>query len=139
VITIRLLTSVSLVAAVVSCSKPPQKPVTYPVTGRVLYEGKPAVGAVVILHPADGSITGDRPRAKADATGEFTLTTFTTGDGAPSGEYVVTVGWKQTGDHPEQGIDLLPAAYSDPKTSTLKATIASGGNEPLVLKLTRKP
>lgn len=110
-----------------------------PVSGRVLYEGNPATGAVVILHAIGGAATGERPRAKADGKGEFTLSTFTNGDGAPAGEYAVTVEWKRSDDHPEQGADLLPAAYSDPKTTKLKATITAGTNEALVLKLSRRP
>jgi len=125
--------------ALASCSKSPEKPATYPVNGQVLYEGKPAPGAVVILHRADASSTPDRPRAKADAKGEFSLTTFTNGDGAPAGDYVVTVEWKRVDDHPEQGVDLLPASYSNPKISKLKVTITAGSNEPLVLKLQRNP
>ena len=131
--------AVLLAVALASCSKSTDRPATYPITGRVLYEGRPASGAVVILHRADGANTSERPRAKADAQGEFTLTTFTTGDGAPAGEYAVTVEWRRADDHPEQGVDLLPPSYSDPKTSKLKVTIAGGSNEPLVLKLTRKP
>lgn len=129
--------SMLLAAVLASCSKAPDKPATYPVTGRVTFEGNPAAGAVVILHPTNAS--AERPRAKADAKGEFTLTTFANGDGAPAGEYAVTVEWRKADDHPEQGVDLLPAAYGDPKTSKLRATIAAGGNEPLVVKLTRKP
>lgn len=136
---IRIWTVALLAVALVSCSKSPEKPATYPVTGRVMYEGNPASGAVVILHAIGGSATGERPRAKADGKGEFTLTTFTNGDGAPAGEYAVTVEWKRAEDHPEQGADLLPAAYSDPKTTKLKATISAGTNDPLVLKLSRKP
>jgi len=103
----------------------------------VTFEGNPAAGAVVILHSASES--AERPRAKANAKGEFTLTTFANGDGVPAGDYTVTVEWKKADDHPEQGVDLLPAVYADPKTSKLRATIAVGGNEPLVLKLQRKP
>ena len=128
-----------LAVAVASCSKPAGRPATYPVTGTVLFEGNPAAGAVVILHPAAGSSATDRPRGKADAKGEFALTTFAAGDGAPAGDYAVTVEWRKVGDHPEQGVDLLPPAYGDPKTTRLKATVAPGVNEPLLLKLTRKP
>ena len=136
---IRVWAVALLAVALASCSKSPEKPATYPVSGRVLYEGNPATGAVVILHAIGGAATGERPRAKADGKGEFTLSTFTKGDGAPAGEYAVTVEWKRSDDHPEQGVDLLPASYSDPKISKLKVTIAAGSNEPLVLKLTRKP
>ena len=130
---------VLFVFLLVSCAKPPENPPTYLVTGRVLLEGNPAHGAVVILHPSNGEATTNRPRAKTDAKGEFTLTTFTNGDGAPAGDYTVTVEWKRADDHPEQGTDLLPSVYSDPKTSKLKVTITPGNNEPLSLKLSRKP
>jgi len=139
VIPLRIWPVALLAVALVSCSKSPEKPATYPVNGRVLYEGNPAAGAVVILHTIGGAATGERPRAKTDGNGEFTLTTFKNGDGAPAGQYGVTVEWKQTDDHPEQGVDLLPAAYSDPETSKLTATISAGSNEPLVLKLSRQP
>jgi hypothetical protein len=122
-----------------SCSSAPSRPPTYPVSGSVTYEGKAAAGAVVVLHPASGTATADRPRGKADATGAFTLTTFSAGDGAPAGEYAVTLEWKRIDDHPEQGTALIPAAYGDPKISKLRATVVAGENPPLVLKLTRTP
>lgn len=128
-----------LAVALSSCSKTADRPPTYTVGGRVVFEGNPAAGAVVIFHPTTGTPAAERPRAKTDANGEFKLTTFAADDGAPAGEYAVTVEWKKVGDHPEQGVDLLPAAYADPTTSRLKATVTAGTNEPLVLKLTRKP
>ena len=131
---------VLLAFSLVSCAKAPNHPPVYPVKGRVLYEGKPAPGAVVILHPStDEPAKASRPHARADANGEFELTTYRTGDGAPAGTYVVTLEWKQAGDHPEQGAELLPPGYGDPSTSKLRATVTPGPNEPLVLQLTARP
>lgn len=129
-----------LVLSLTSCAKSPDHPPVYPVKGRVLYEGRPAPGAVVILHLATGEPAKvSRPHARADANGDFELTTYRTGDGAPAGTYVVTLEWKQAGDHPEQGAELLPPVYGDPSTSKLRATVTPGANEPLVLQLTSRP
>jgi hypothetical protein len=104
-----------------------------------LYEGKPAPGAVVILHSTDDAANACRPRGRADTAGEFELTTYQAGDGAPAGTYVVTVEWRQAGDHPEQGTELLPPVYGDPRTSKLRVTVTTGDNEPLVLRLKARP
>jgi hypothetical protein len=128
-----------LVVSFLSCARAPNHPPVYPVKGRVLYEGKPASGAVVILHSTDDAAKAGRPRGRADAAGEFELTTYQAGDGAPAGTYVVTVEWRQAGDHPEQGKELLPPAYGDPRTSKLRVTVTAGPNEPLVLRLTARP
>ena len=64
----------------------------YPVHGRVLLDGKPMAGAMVILHPAgDVGLNGLRPRALADADGWFKIYTYVIGDGAPAGNYAVTI------------------------------------------------
>jgi hypothetical protein len=129
-----------LAFGLVSCAKAPNHPPVYPVKGRVLYEGRPAPGAVVLLHsPKEEAAKASRPHASADANGQFELTTYRTGDGAPAGTYVVTLEWKQAGDHPEQGAELLPPVYGDPSTSQLRATVIPGPNEPLVLQLTSRP
>jgi hypothetical protein len=64
----------------------------YPVHGRVLLDGKPMVGAMIILHPVgDVGLNGLKPRALADADGWFKVYTYAIGDGAPAGQYAVTV------------------------------------------------
>jgi hypothetical protein len=109
------------------------------VKGRVLYEGRPAAGAVVILHSTDKAAQGSRPHGRADANGEFELTTYRSGDGAPAAAYVVTLEWKEPDDSPEGGMELLPPVYSDPNTSKLTVTVTPGPNEPLDLRLTARP
>ena len=128
-----------LALSAASCARAPDRPLVWPVKGRVLYEGRPAAGAVVILHTTDEAAKAIRPHGRADANGEFELTTYVAGDGAPAAAYVVTVEWKRAEDHPEQGLDLLPPVYSDPNASRLKVTVAPGPNEPLVLPLTARP
>jgi hypothetical protein len=81
----------------VSCGPKPRA--LYPVQGKILFEGKPADGAVVVLHPVDDpSPQAVRPAGHVGADGSFTLNSYlpstqATGPGAPAGEYAVTVTW----------------------------------------------
>jgi len=103
---------------------------TYPVSGQVLRGDKPIFYATVVLHPK--SNIGDqslRPRGVTDPDGKFALTTFTADDGAPAGDYDVSV-TQWTTDKPEEGpINRLAAKYADPATSGLKITVGSSPNE----------
>jgi hypothetical protein len=119
--------SVVVLAAVAflpSCGSS-RKPV-YPVAGHVFLKHKPVAGATVILHPVNAA-PGDatKPAGKVDDQGEFKLTTYTQGDGAPEGDYVVTVEWRAPKRSPVDAypIDRLQGRYSDPKTSTLRAHV----------------
>ena len=67
---------------------------TYPVKGTVRVDGKPANGATVSFYPKE--IVGDKPyhpSGQTNENGEFNLSTFVTDDGAPAGEYDVTITW----------------------------------------------
>jgi hypothetical protein len=67
-------------------------PKTYAVEGKVLHGGRPAAGARVVFHPKDNADPqAPRPHGTAGADGSFHLTTNRPGDGAPAGEYSVTV------------------------------------------------
>jgi hypothetical protein len=70
-----------------------RQPGKYPVRGTVTAaDGKPAVGAVVMFHPA-GAKTEKAIVGGADDKGEFVMTTDQPGDGVLAGEYTVTVVW----------------------------------------------
>jgi hypothetical protein len=62
---------------------------TYEVNGQVNVNGRPAEGAIVIFCPVNQSAEVEhlRPAGMANASGQFTLTTFEPNDGAPAGEY----------------------------------------------------
>src|SRR5262245_11865951 len=83
-----------LLVAVAGCSSGSERVPVFPVRGQVFYQSKPAVGAVVILNPQDASL-GERlpmrPNGKVEADGSFQITTYETNDGAPAGEYKVTI------------------------------------------------
>ena len=99
---------------------------TYPVKGSLLVDGKPAKGATVSFHPKE--IVGDKPylpTGRTDDNGEFSLATFVTDDGAPAGEYDVTVVW-HVRYNPISTLwegDKLNGQYATKAKSTLRVTV----------------
>jgi hypothetical protein len=134
----RRLLGLTLAGAVLfawGCGNSDRKPV-YPVHGQVLVDGQPAAEALVTFHPV--RVGKDSPRAvgNVDAKGNFRLTTYTQGDGAPEGEYQVSVHWflatpvpDAAGGEEHQTVNVLPARYADPGSSGLRVTVARGSNE----------
>jgi hypothetical protein len=126
---------VPVVVLVLGCG-PGRKPV-HPVQGKVLVQGQPAARALVTFHPVDAAADTEvlRPVGQADEQGNFTLTTYRQGDGAPAGEYRVTVQWllatpvnQQTRDE-YVTVNYLPARYGQPASSGLAATVSPGNNQ----------
>src|SRR5439155_239758 len=120
-----------LAALCASCEGNRRKPV-FPARGQILFDGKPAAGATVFFQPVVTEPDGIAPYAVTDASGAFRLTTYLTYDGAPAGEYVVTVrypGPPRRGSDEDQGPDRLVGRYADVATSPLRATIEKKPNE----------
>ena len=123
----RTLLPVLFVLAAAGCGS--KGPVLVPVTGKVFVNGKPAEHAVVVLHPLTASDL-PKPRGTVSADGSFTLTTHTTGDGAPPGEYRVTVEqWLAGAKADDPPTSRLPAKYAKPETSGFTATVGDGATE----------
>ena len=103
----------------------------YPVSGQVLFAGRPLAEALVVFHPQDR--TRRSLTAHTDSSGRFRLTTQRPGDGAPSGVYVVTIEYRdlvQEGDERSRvGPNRLPARYAQPERSGLRCEIVAGANE----------
>jgi hypothetical protein len=112
----------------------------YPVHGKILdAAGQPLSEAVVYFNPVENPAeTKHKPAGMADKEGNFSLTTYRENDGAPAGNYVVTLEWKPVRrslldpDLP----DRLEGRFRDPATSKLTATVAKGEND-LVIQLTQ--
>jgi hypothetical protein len=129
----RLAASVVLAAVVLalpSCGSS-RKPV-YPVTGHLYLKAKPTAGATVVFHPVNSSAEDlAKPAGRVEEDGTFKLTTYTKDDGAPEGDYVVTVEWrapKKSALDRFQG-DRLQGRYGDPKSSTLRVHVDRGTSE----------
>ncbi|QDV39436.1 hypothetical protein [Tautonia plasticadhaerens] len=108
---------------------------TYPVSGRVVVGGEPAAGAFLVFHPTSGSVPAEagRPAAQVRSDGSFDLTTFDESDGAPAGDYAVTVEWRKlihNGAEAVAGPNVVPAEYGRPESTPLKVTVVEGENPP---------
>jgi hypothetical protein len=111
-----------------------QKPL-YPVRGQVLVQGRPAAHAQITFHPVgDQGPEAVRPVGSVDENGYFTLTSFKQGDGAPEGEYRVTIHWflatKSGGTGSEYvSVNYVPDQYGRAETSGLRASVGKGDNQ----------
>ena len=68
----------------------------FPVSGKVLYKGEPAAGAVVYFHwegPSPAP-TSTIPFGIVEEDGSFYLASDGQGDGCPPGKYAVLVEWR---------------------------------------------
>jgi hypothetical protein len=108
----------------------------HPVSGKVLYNGEPAVGATVSFVPK-GAATGSEAETQFGVVkedGTFTLA-GPRGEGAPAGEYVVLVEWKEgagkvKGRSPGLNApDRLKGRYLNPTRPLLTATVQPKAND----------
>ena len=101
----------------------------HPVKGQVTFRDRPAAGALVIFHPVDGSAPPAipaKPSGRVGDDGSFTLSTYGEGDGAPAGQYRITVQWS-SGEESRKPDDtnttgeLAPPlpAHQDPKRTPI--------------------
>lgn len=129
-----------LALACSACGKASERKAVYPTAGTVLYDGKALEQAMVVLHPVDDSAPPPiRPYGISAADGTFALTTYEADDGAPAGEYLVTVECRRSSgkDEDKPPPNLLPGRYARPANSGLRVRIAPGANELPPLKLTK--
>lgn len=110
----------------VGCSGSSNPPV--PVSGKVLLNKKPVDGAVITFLSKDG---GRSASARTEADGSFKLTTVNTGDGAPPGEYVVTIA-KQESKVSTADVDVSNGKFGDAYGQMMGA--AASGNMSKVMK-----
>ncbi len=104
-----------------------------PVHGLLLQEGSPVANAHVSLYltsPADKRLVRTADAITA-GDGSFTLTTYVANDGAPVGDYAVTVApWQPLAGEPGRPtLNSIPERFGKVTTSGLKVTIKPGPNE----------
>ena len=103
----------------------------YPTSGTIRVGGEPAYGAYLTLHP-DGDIgitKGNKPFGRVAKDGTFQVTTYDTNDGAPAGQYRVTVIWPEDPEARGPSPDRLKGKYADPKSTPLRAKVEAAKGE----------
>ena len=123
----------ALMAFGVGCGK--KERTVFPVTGQVVMgnDKKPAAGVMVFFNPDYKLEAGElcRPVGTVDQNGKFSLMTRRTNDGAPAGDYVITLTWPQETKsvfEGDGGGDKLKGEYSDVKKSKLHFKVQAGPN-----------
>lgn len=133
----RTTCSLLLLVALAGCSKPGQVKV-YPVRGKLFAaDGKAAAGATITLHPVEKKDYPFQPHGTVGDDGSFTLASYAIGDGAPAGDYAVTVVWRSLNPEGDAGgPDRLKGKFADPKKPLARVTVRVGDSElePLRLK-----
>jgi hypothetical protein len=136
----------ALVLAACGCSGEKKSRPAVPVEGQLIYKGGkkgpvPAAGALVVFNPVtqDDAKRPIYPKGTVQADGSFKLSTYADDDGAPEGEYGVTVVWKESqqkfGEDRGAGVDRLGGRYADPSNPRLKATVRAGQAGPIRLEV----
>jgi hypothetical protein len=121
----------SVILPTIGCGKGGNRIPVHPVIGTIKFQGKPIVGAFVSLHPKTALEGIPGPRATVAPDGSFAVSTYDGGDGAPQGEYVLTVQWYKPvrqGNDLVGGPNVLPSKYASPRTSDVRITVAAGEN-----------
>jgi len=134
---------------------PSKGPAVYPVEGVVKLKGQPIAGADIVFSQKEGNSSSF---GRTDASGHYQLTTRKSNDGAPAGDYLVSI--SKTDEPPPSAAKYvsqedknynpyvgkagpaqpppksgIPAQYSDAKTSGLTARVIEGKNDiPFELK-----
>ncbi len=142
--TLRILLAAAVCVPLTGCGN--DRTVTVPVAVRVLYKGQPAAGALVVFHPIDPGAEkriGGKPFGKVKDDGTVAVTTHQEADGAPEGEYNVTVQWSEAAPAGKLSLtgegggakDKLGGRYGDPRNPKFKLTVKRGDPNVLELKL----
>jgi hypothetical protein len=109
----------------------------FPVKGKLMMDGKPMGFATIMFNPVTKFPQGAaqlQPRAIADENGDFTVSTYGSGDGAPAGDYKITISWKgeEAMDTPDSGRgeleEKVPGAYQSARTSKIRVKVKEEPN-----------
>lgn len=139
----------ALIVAIPACRRSNRwrdtRPQTFPVTGIVTLDGEPLEQAFVTFVAKESQSVA---AGLTDAGGRFSLRTYEPGDGAVAGPQVVLIEKTTEVFPPAKGSDgpfpppvvthHLPAAYRDPQTSGLEATVNDRDRNHFTFELSSK-
>jgi hypothetical protein len=125
----------SLVLLALCCASCSSGKRFYPVSGKVLVDGKPGEAVMVVFHPQEETEPPLLPSAVVKADGSFVLQSWIVDqrvlkDGAPAGDYRVTCVWYPPDLEKYLANATLPdrlhGKYSDKNQSGLQAQVLEG-------------
>lgn len=130
-----------ILASLMGCggSSKPQNPTCYPVSGQLTYNGAPTKGAVIQLWPLPvdrNQWQKRKPSAQVAEDGSFRVWTYESNDGAPSGEYAVTLIWDSNGGDNPPGMDAFQGRFANPDQPIAKVTVKTEPSEMPPIALT---
>ena len=155
---VKAVMAISLLCCIAGCGDSAddqwteKRPQTYPVQGRMLYNGEPLADATVSF-TSTGSDVSIGAAGRTDKNGEFELTTYSSGDGAIAGLHRVSVIKAVVeGEDPSYADEtspnygktpppvttrhLIPEKYSAFATSGLTVSVDSVRSNPITVELT---
>lgn len=135
--------AVILVAGLFGCGSKSGEVRVVPVEVKVVHDGKPVAKAQVALHPETEPGPGvlpARPNGVTDDSGHFKPTSYRPGDGAPEGEYRVTVVLAPIlsgagTDDEVRGPDRFNGRYANPASTPLRVAISRDMPQPVLVEL----
>lgn len=120
-----------------SCGNPSVVHKVYPVKGKILVNGQPANECQILLNRNYEDKHPVTPMAMTNENGEFEITTYYAKDGAPEGEYIATITWRERSGLMKgefEGVDRLDGAYATTeKTKNLPGFVVKVERQPVVL------
>ncbi len=128
----RFLIAILLALVVSGCGgkKDDGRPPVFPARGSVVSKGKSLDGAMLLFHPKDSKLKDVRCYAKTEPDGTFKVSTYDAGDGAPEGEFTVTITWPTVSvEDGGYGEDRFQGKFNNPQTTPFKATITKPSTE----------
>ena len=134
-----------LLLSALGCGPPAGQMKVYPAKGKVLVDGQPLAGVLVVFYPEApfADTKADYPRGATGEDGSFVISTYREGDGAPAGQYGVSVVVRGNVDE-DGGLmakrkpNPLGDRYKDPQKSGLAVSIAESANELTPFELVSK-
>lgn len=126
-------------------STAPRKRATVPVQGEVLIDGKPPSGVMVVAVPiagiVDEEMDGEFSTAHAggtDTSGTFMLSTYSTNDGVPAGEYGLLFHWGGAPANLKNDAKSFNKRYRNSAKSTIKLKVVGRPVDMGKIELTSK-
>jgi hypothetical protein len=115
--------------------RPQPEPEIFSVEGVLTVNGEPAANASLAFHPLDRNVNVSCPVGRSDARGVFHLTTHSHFDGAPPGDYAVTIVWPEESSLIDEcncsdilQHDRLKGFYANAEQTEFRVTVKRSAN-----------